>query len=605
MRLLYLRDRPLVFKLLIFLGILVIVPLTVVGIISYNKSSAVLRQEASQSSWQIIEQVKSHIEYYIRDFEIDSIKMLNQPDMKRLLLMSNMEEVQQSGIRKQIMQLFKDTAYSRSDLSRITLILDDIMIFDTAGVESAFSDHALELEDWYQSVPPNGDIRLVSRMLSWGQRLEPVISIVKKVTNPQTLEPAGMLIMDVNLKRIQEIADKVTVGRSGYLSILDERGRYVYHPDISMLGQISAIDKLDELLQEESGYFQTGDEPFYTFSRSAYLNWHLVTIMPSVELNQGVDYIGDTIWVTVVIALVAAYLLAIGFAASIVGPIRKLQFFMKRVKDGDFAARVTVDSKDEIGYLANDFNQMVKTLQVLMDEIYLSKLREADLSLRQKETELKVLQSQVNPHFLYNSLETVRGMALVHGMGDIATLASSLAKLLRYNLNNAAPIVSLRDELVICELYLKIQKFRFENKLEYHLDIPPWALDMGIVKFSLQPIVENCVIHGMEPNAESVTIRIYATERADGCYEVAIEDSGAGMSPERLAFVQKDIREKDLIDDGTHIGIMNVHWRIRHLFGEQYGLQVDSRLGRGTAVKVLLPLLKAKDLPQEGGKQNV
>lgn len=573
-----------------------IVPLTVVGIISYNKSSAVLRQEASQSSWQIIEQVKSHIEYYIRDFEIDSIKMLNQPDMKRLLLMSNTEEVQQSGIRKPIMQLFKDTAYSRSDLSRITLILDGIMIFDTAGVESAFSDHELENEEWYRSVPMNGDIRLVSRLLNWGERTEPVISIVKQVINPQTLEPAGMLIMDVNLKRIQEIADKVTVGRSGYLSILDEQGRYVYHPDIRMLGRTAVIHKLDWLLQKESGYFQTGDEPFYTFSRSAYLHWHMVTIMPSEELNQGVEYIGHTIWVTVCVALIAAYLFAIGFAASIVGPIRKLQFFMKRVKEGDFAARVTVESKDEIGYLANDFNQMVKTLQVLMDEIYSSKLREADLSLRQKETELKVLQSQVNPHFLYNSLETVRGMALVHGMGDIATLASSLAKLLRYNLNNNAPIVSLREEVAICELYLKIQKFRFENKLEYQMDIPSWAMELGIVKFSLQPIVENCVIHGMEPRAESVIIRISASQREDGSYEVTIEDSGAGMSPERLAFVQKDLRDKEVIDDGAHIGIMNVHWRIRHLYGEQYGLQVDSRQGVGTTVKVLLPLLKEKDM---------
>ncbi|QYR20950.1 sensor histidine kinase [Paenibacillus sp. sptzw28] len=604
-RLLFLRDRPLSLKLLVFLGILVIVPLSIVGIISYSKSSAVLREEASQSSWQIIEQVKSHIEYYIRDFEIDSIRMLNQPNMKKLLVMRNTEEVQQSGIRQPIMQLFKDTAYSRSDLSRITLILDGIMIFDTAGSESAFPAGELEKENWYRDVPMNGDIMLLSRMLVLQHRSEPVISIMKRVIDPQTLEPAGMLIMDVNLKRIQEIADKVTVGRSGYMAILDAEGRYVFHPDIAMLGQPAEFRNADWMLKQDNGYFQTGEEPFYTFSRSAYLNWHLVTIMPSGELNDGVDYIGRTILLTVLATLAAAYLLAIGFAASIVGPIRKLQFFMKRVKDGDFSMRAAVDSKDEIGYLTNDFNQMVEKLQILMEEIYWSKLRESDLSLRQKETELKVLQSQVNPHFLYNSLETVRGMALEREMGDIATLVSSLARLLRYNLNNTSPIVTLREELTICEMYLKIQKFRFEEKLDYRIDVPEWALDKGIVKFSLQPIVENSVIHGMELGTNRVLIRICAAKDGNGGYEVCIEDTGTGMSPARLALIQRDLREKDVIDGGAHIGIINVHRRIMHIYGERYGLKVESRQGAGTSVTVQLPLPEAEAVRRKKGGERV
>ncbi|MFX3631946.1 MAG: sensor histidine kinase [Candidatus Pristimantibacillus sp.] len=606
-RMLFLRDRPLSVKLLVFLGTLVILPLSIVGMISYSKSSAVLREESSQSSWQIIEQVKSHIEYYIRDFEIDSIKMLNQPEMKNLLLMNSEKEVVESGIKPRIIQLFKDTAYSRSDLSRITLVLDGIAIFDTVSTGYAYNFDEMRKRYGAESIPSNGDIVLMSRLLTIGDRSEPVISIVKRVIDPQTLEPAGLLIMDVNLKRIQEIADKVSIGRSGYMAIVDADGRYVYHPDQANLRQEANFQHIDWMLEHNNGYFQTKKAPFYTFSRSAYLNWHLVTIMPNEELNQGVNYIGHTIWLTVLITLLIAYLLAIGFATSIVGPIRKLQFFMKRVKDGDFSARATVDSGDEIGYLASDFNQMVEKLQVLMDEIYLSKLRESDLSLRQKETELKVLQSQINPHFLFNSLETVRGMALEQGMGDIATLASSLARLLRYNLNNASPIVSLREELTICEMYLKIQKFRFEDKLDYRFDVPDWALDKGIVKFSLQPIVENCVIHGMEPGADQVKINISASYDGGGSYEVYIEDTGAGISPDKMASINQDLREKDVMDGGAHIGIINVHRRILHLFGDQYGLKVESRYGTGTSVKLTLPMVKAKpnDIRQERGERYV
>lgn len=594
-RMLFLRDHSLSLKLLVFSALLVIVPLSLVGMISYQKSYTVLREEANQSSWQIIEQVKSHIEYYIRGFEIDSIQMLNHPEMRKLLLMHTQEEAEQSGIRRQILQLFKDTAYSRSDISRILLILDNVMILDTAESRSVVPADELRKEYWYENVPMNGDIRLVSRMQQWTDRSEPVISIVKRVINPLSLEPSGMLIMDINFKRIQEIADKVVVGDTGFLSIVDEEGHYIYHPDMLQLGQAANLPNLSWMLSQDHGFFQTKQEPFYTFSRSSYLKWHVLTAIPDKELSRGVDYIRRTILWTVILTLLTAYLLAVGFASSIVRPVKKLQVFMKRVKEGDFTARAEIESKDEVGHLTNDFNRMVEKLEILMDEIYLSKLRESDLSLRQKETELKVLQSQINPHFLYNSLETVRGMALEQSMDNIATLVASLARLLRYNLNNASPIVTLKDEIAICEMYLKIQKFRFEEKLNYSFEVPDWALQEHIAKFSLQPIVENCVIHGVEPGLEHVTIHIHVSWVSSGSYAVCVEDTGVGLTPHRLASIQKDLQQKDVLSGGSHIGIVNVHRRIHYLFGDSFGLEIESKHGSGTIVYIRLPLRNESD----------
>lgn len=592
-RMLFLQDRPLSAKLLVFLGLLVIVPLVVVGVISYVKSSAILQDGASRSSWQIMAQVKSHIEYYIRDFEIDSIRLMNQPDMRKLLTMDNAEEIESSGMKDRILQLFKDTAYSRPDLSRITLLLEGKAVIDTAGGDEGQALAALPHSEWYATVPMNGDIKLVSRVSQRRNRTENVISIAKRIIDPQTLEPAGMLIMDINFKRIEEIAYNVTVGRSGYMAILDEQGRYIYHPDPAMLGHKAAFRHIDWMLSKDNGYFQTGNEPFYTFNRSSYLNWYLISVMPAEELTRGVAYIGRTLSVTVLVTLFVAYLFAIGFAASIVAPIRKLQFFMKRVKEGDFAARAKVDSKDEIGRLANDFNGMVETVQVLMDEVYAARLREAELSLWQKEAELKLLQSQVNPHFLYNALETVRGMALERDMGDIAKLVSSLAKLLRYNLNNKSPVVSLKEELAICRMYLAIQKFRFEEKLSFAIDVPDWALSQEIVKFSLQPLVENSVIHGMEPGTAKVSITIGVSRISEESYALTIEDTGAGIPPERLRDIRLGLRHNDASMAGEHIGMLNVHRRIVHLCGEPYGLRVDSEPGQGTSVSVHLPLKEA------------
>jgi two-component system sensor histidine kinase YesM len=594
-RMLFLRDHSLSLKLLVFSALLVIIPLSLVGIISYQKSYTVLREEANQSSSQIIEQVKSHVEYYIRGFEIDSIRMLNHPEMRKLLLMHTPEEAEQSGIRQPILQLFKDTAYSRSDISRILLILDNMIILDTAESRSVVPASELSKEYWYQNVPMNGDIRLISRKQQWTDRSEPVISIVKRVINPLSLEPSGMLIMDVNFKRIQEIAEKVVIGNTGFLSIVDGEGHYIYHPNMLELGQAANLPNMNWMLSQDHGFFQTKKEPFYTFSRSTYLKWHILIAIPDNELSHGVDYIRRTILWTVIVTLLTAYLLAIGFASSIVRPVKKLQFFMKRVKEGDFTARAAIESMDEVGHLTNDFNRMVEKLQILMDEIYLSKLRESDLSLRQKETELKVLQSQINPHFLYNSLETVRGMALEQNMDNIATLVASLARLLRYNLNNASPIVTLQDEIAICEMYLKIQKFRFEEKFNYRFEVPDWAWQERIAKFSLQPIVENCVIHGIEPGLEHVTIHIRVYRVSGDCYAVCVQDNGIGLTPGRLAAIQKDLREKDVLSGGSHIGIVNVHRRIHYLFGDQFGLQMESNRGAGTSVSVMLPLQNKSD----------
>ncbi|NIK70826.1 sensor histidine kinase [Paenibacillus sp. BK720] len=587
-KILFLKNRPLSVKLLVFLALLVVVPLTVVGFISYSNSSASLKEAASRSSWQIIEQVKSHIEYYIRDFEIDSIKLLNQPEMKGMLQMDQTVDLEKT--RPSIMELFEDVAYSRPDISRITMLLENKAIFDTGNDTDMRHAEELESEPWYDTIPLNGDIRLISRLSSRsGSGTEPVISIVKRIIDPRTLEPIGMLIMDINFKRIQEIAYNVTVGRSGYMAILDEKGAYIYHPDPSRIGSKADFRYADWMLRNDDGYFQSGKGPFYTFNRSSYLNWHLVTIMPNEELNRGVAYIGRTIWLTVLITLVMAYLLAVGFAASIVAPIRKLQFFMKRVKDGNFSERAKVESGDEIGILTNDFNQMVEKVEQLMKEVYSAKLREADLSLRQKESELKVLQSQVNPHFLYNALETVRGMALEHGITDISKLVTSLAKMLRYNLGHASPVVTLREELNICCMYLDVQKFRFEEKLHYRIDVPEDALEQHIPKFSLQPLVENCVIHGTETGTSKVTITISAAFNGSD-YAITIADSGSGIEPVRLKQIELDLREKELSTDGAHIGIINVHRRIMHLFGERYGLRLGSIAGEGTTVTITLPL---------------
>jgi two-component system sensor histidine kinase YesM len=263
-QIIFLKNQPLTIKLFVFSTILVIIPLMVVGIISYHKSSLELEREEQEYNLQIIEQVKSNIEYYERDFEINILKILNHPDMIALLRMQTPEEVEQSNIRKSIQALLVNTAYSRSDISNISIIIDNIQVIDSAGYKSPYPASNLEKEYWYSSVPANGSSMLISRFIEWPDKKEPVISIVKRIHSPYTLKPIGMIIVDVNFKRIQDISENVNPGKNGRFYILDSEGHYVYCANQSKLGKKADFFNPDMIYSktENSGVLNVENRDF-------------------------------------------------------------------------------------------------------------------------------------------------------------------------------------------------------------------------------------------------------------------------------------------------------------------------------------------------------
>ena len=601
-----LLDHKLSTRLLVFSAVLIVFPLLAVGVISYQQSQQVLEQKSRESSWQIIGQVQHYVEDYFRDFEISTLKIVNHPDTIAYLRQETIDAGETSeSLRRDVRIVLMDASFSRSDIANVTIVLNDGQ--KISAQESDYNElYLIEREYWFWSVPYTGEPMLFSRVIPWNNRLEPVITIVKRFVSPQTLEPFGLLLIDVNYRRLEEVTRKVQLGDSGFLFILDERGHYVYHPQSDRIGTPVDEDVLRHMRDEPSGSFVNGEDRknLLTYSFSPNLNWWIVTSIPYDELTSPINYIGKTILTTVIISLVAAYLLGVGFAASLIRPIRRLMQYMKRVEVGDFSGKVEVKYHDELGLLSHGFNKMVERLSELLNEIYFSRLRETEMSLRQKETELKVLQSQMNPHFFYNFLDTIRGMAMDRDMDDIAQMAASLGKVLRYNLKNSSPVVTLREELDICEQYLSIQKFRFEEKLNYSIDVPEWAKNQYVAKFSLQPIVENCIVHGLEPNHRPTDIRITATMVRKGVMSVIIADTGVGIDSLKLARLRKQMSEdRDITAGGEHLGVLNVHQRNRNLFGDEFGLSVHSEAGKGTEVRLILPCAEDtwETVPSGGG----
>ncbi|HJV46646.1 MAG TPA: sensor histidine kinase [Bacillota bacterium] len=596
-RILFMRDQSLVRKMFVFSALLVVIPISLIGFLSYVKSAQVLESEARSNSWQIIEQVNTHIEYYVSDFEIEILKILNNPTMEEFLQMNTQEELESSGIRDDVKKVLLNAAYSRSDITNITLYLDQVATVD--AIDERFNilhpKEPFEPNNLEKMLPDNVQPIIFTRTLTFSEGQEHVISIARRLFSPKTLQPIGIIVMDVNFRRFQEIASKVNIGHTGFMYIVDSQGHYVYHPNFSELGKTATLENMQEILHGENGSFvTTGDQKnLLTYSHSTFLGWTLITSIPYKELIQSSLAIRNTIFITVLITLVFAGILGVGLARSIIQPLWGLKRMMKRVEAGDFSGQVEVLSRDEIGLLTHGFNKMVKHLNELVNEIYLSKIRETEMSLRQKEIELKALQSQINPHFLFNSLETIRGMALEREMDDISDISASLAKLLRYNINNQSSTVTLAEEILSAEVYLRIQKYRFGDKLEYEFSIPDWARNQKIAKFSIQPIVENSFKHGIEPSDGISGISVVAIWESDQAYLVRIQDTGVGISEEKLEEIRSKLRGQDVIAGGPGIGIVNVHRRIVHLFGKEYGISIDSCEGCGAIVTIRLPIYDA------------
>ncbi len=589
-------------KLCIFSSFLVIFPVLSVGVISYNRSSVELENELRQSSRQVIDQVESHIEYYVQDFEITSLKIINSPELSSLLKMQSSESENKNKWIESTRNTLKEAEYSRADISNITILLDDNQVIDTLGMRNYYPSSKMKEEYWYSSVPLNGMSMLVTRKLTLSNKEQPVISLVRRLYNPRTLLPVGMLIIDINFRRIEEISNMVTISKNGYFFILDANGHYVYHPDYSKLGKkvefkqlsnLKTVGSSTEILENERKDFVT-----YTFSQN--LGWRFLTAVPYRDLTGGIIQVEKAIFLTILVSLMIAYLIGFGFATSIIRPIRRLQRFMKEVEIGNLDGRVRVDSTDEIGQLTAGFNNTVEKLSNLLEEVYVSRLKEAEMSLKQKEVELKMLQSQMNPHFLYNSLETIRGMALEENQENIAIMSYSLGKLLRYNLNNHSPTVSLREEMNFCEMYLKIQKFRFEDRFEYMFDIPNWAMELKVIKFSLQPLVENCIVHGYSQSIRKINIFISVFREDESSFVIRIFDNGHGIQESILEEIKNRMDLKKMNNDGKNIGILNVHQRIHNLFGSDFGITIQSKLGSGTEALIRLPFL---DYPTEGERK--
>ena len=388
--------------------------------------------------------------------------------------------------------------------------------------------------------------------------------------------------MDIQFSNIAKYVDEVGIGQHGYCFIMNADGGIVYHPQQRLINSGLKTERTGKLQALQDGSYPSSNV-IYTIHTLENIDWRIVSVSYVDELitNKVHDMVKIMLAILAVV-LITAFFSGLLFSRVFTKPANQLADAMGEFeKDAESFAFVQVRGTSEIASLSDSFGHMVVQIQKLME-----KVREEEISLRK--TELNALQAQINPHFLYNTLDSIAWMCEEGRNRDAVEMTNALARLFRISISKGYELIPLEKELQHAESYLKIQKFRYKSQFTYTVDADPECLKYLCNKITLQPIIENSIVHGLDMVDEG-EIRIGVHPDGDDVV-LTVEDNGVGMTEEQC----REILHREA-GDRTGIGIKNVNDRIRIYFGKGYGLTITSELDVGTRVVIRIPKLLEDD----------
>lgn len=563
------------------MAILVVVA---VSFMLYNKFAKTAEENAYLNIQQIIEQVNYHLELYVKGmqdiYEVVEDQIHETPDISSAVL------------RERLTTLLR----TREDLVSVGLFTPEgTLVLDVPDLDMR-RNTLLETQSWFESA------RARPRELSFsaphiqnlykGQYIW-VVSLsrmMKYRENGKTKE--GILLVDVNFRTIDELSRKVSLGKRGYAYIIDDLGNMVYHPQQQLIYAGLKYENLEPVFEYAYGSYMdksTGESRYITVRTVEPIRWKIVGVAYPDEIVTTKRDLNQFVFWFLLVVCAAVVVLAVVVSAKISQPLRRLEKSVKSVGQGDFSTPIHVSGAYEVVQLSKRFNFMLHRIRQLMDQI----IHEQEAK---RKSELDVLQSQINPHFLYNTLNSVIRLAERGKKEEIIATITSLSKFFRISLSKGKNIITVEEELEHVRHYLIIQKIRFKNKFDFSIECEEEALSCLTLKLILQPIAENAIVHGIEKMQDEGVIRIAAFVK-DERLTIRVSDNGLGMTRK----VMDQILTGGVRSGGSGVGVKNVNERIRLYYGKSYGLSFESELEEGTTVTITLPKEKTEEIRRERG----
>ncbi|NBD24146.1 sensor histidine kinase [Paenibacillus glycinis] len=578
-------------KLTVLFITVAIIPLCILGLLAYSRSSYAVQEKVYQTLLESTSQVNYSLNYFLGDIEQLSTYIYSNRDIQDVLSRDAKRSI----------------ADKHEDELRMTQILDsfvgskdwdiEIYILGLNG-ERYFTGDLLPKE--YDQYNDNWGlfrkVRQVGGNSVWDTHYSmkklydygSVLSLGRMLKNVETNRPVGYLVIDIMETALTDKYVKAELYPDSQIFLIDRNGNVISgKPSKQQVGTKLEVPYLDTVLGGTKGYFQAKDDAgkkeAVIYDTSGSTGFKLMNIVPVRAVTKETKSIRTLMIVVMAVGIVLAYWLAAILAFHVTNPLRKLRSLMSSVESGDLNVAFSSKYQDDVGRLGQSFNKMIYQIQHLIKENY-------EKQLQVREAELKTVQAQMNPHFLYNTLDSINWMARLHEVDDISRTVVSLGELLRFSIRKGNHLLPIHEDLKQIRNYLTIQKLRFGSKIQIEILVDPEIESFYTLKLLIQPIVENAIIHGLEPKKDAGTLRIIGRSLG-GNVQFVIKDDGVGFDKEAVRLRAAQAAADSSPGSSTGIGLENARKRLELQFGQEASLLVDSEPGVGTTVTIEIPQL--------------
>ena len=549
---------------------IVMVILTITSIVYYatfsKSTSSLIESQSREINKQIVLNYENYINSVIETanfIQFSSLRMDIEDDYEKLQDIFTFN----SSIKKDVVSIYL------FDINGNKILGDDLL---------STSNSLLESEIWFVKAIQESDITHFSAPHSSGlslRRDENVIFLSRSVEYIQKgIKRTGVMLIELNFKTLIELAEKTNLGQGGHILILDDKDSLIYLSKSS--SEVPYKESEELIIKNFLGGVNAkinSIEYYININTLIQTRWRIATINNVNDIAKAREQMVYILFIILILSLGATTAISIYISKRITSPLNKLKDSILRLESGDFHTKVEVKGQKEVVRLSNSFNNMIDEIRTLMDKV-------VDEQRKKRRNELRALQNQINPHFLYNTLDSIVWLAENHRSDDVITTVISLARFFRISISKGAARITVKEEISHIENYLTIQKIRYVDKFRYTLDISDDVLNLKVMKLILQPIVENAIYHGIGDDMELISIRAY---RDNDFLYFEVENTGYGITEDKIEEIYKILNGTTIENS---VGMRNVFQRIKLFYGERANIKINSVLDEKTTIKIIIPL---------------
>ncbi len=557
-----------------------------VGVSMHGRLSSQFQATIQQENEAMVRQINRSVDSYLRT-------IMKLSDSLYYGVIKN-ADLSSDSVNREFILLYDN---NKDYVSNIALLSKDGELLEAVPAARLKTGLDVTEETWFQNTLERTDnlhfstphVQYIFDNYENQYRWVITMSRAVEITNGTSTDQ-GVLLIDISYDSLQELMKHVSLGNNGYVYMIGSEGELIYHPKMQLIDSGLAQENLQQAASYRDGNYKEWyeeDERNVTVKSVGYTGWKIIGITPEQGLI--LNNLKTNLFLVFVAALFLFILVLINayISSRITTPIHKLEKSVNELEAGHLDAPVYQGGSYEIRHLGRSIGDMAKRIQTLMDDIV------AEHESKRK-SEFDTLQSQINPHFLYNTLDIIVWMIENEQKDEAVKVVTALARFFRISLSKGKSIITVRDEVEHVRNYLMIQQKRFKNKFIYRIETEPDVLGLASLKLMLQPLVENAIYHGMEfmDGDGEIRVQVYLE---NGDLWFSIQDNGLGMTQEQVERLLSD-HPYVASSRGSGIGVKNVNERIRLYFGEKYGLCIESEPDEGTRILIHLPAISYKEI---------